>query len=180
MLYQGAFRPDNPATAMLQIDISSFKQGLFQVDLEPDAAALDLDPAVFSDLSVSAHLDVAGDRVLAVLTVEATARLVCDRTLASFEQRISGKHSLLFVPPGPQAASAETSEDVQVLMPSEKYIDITDVVRDTLMLALPIRRVAPGAEEAELETRFGSPGYEADIDPRWEALRALRSSDTVD
>ena len=57
---------------------------------------------------------------------------------------------------------------------------MTEAVRDTLVLAVPARKVAPGAEDLDLPTVFGAPAAEAAIDPRWEALRSLRSDDDAD
>ena len=69
-----------------------------------------------------------------------------------------------------------------MLAPSERLIDLADAVRDTLLLAVPARKVAPGAEDVEIPTVFGAPTA-ADgtpIDPRWEALRALQEGDDAD
>ena len=54
------------------------------------------------------------------------------------------------------------------------HVDLTDAVRDTLLLALPARRVGPGAEDVEIQTVFGAPDGELLGDYRWGALLALR------
>ena len=60
--------------------------------------------------------------------------------------------------------------------------NIEDLIQegDTVLLAVPARKVAPGAEDIEIPTAFGTPGAEAAIDPRWEALRSLQTGNDAD
>ncbi len=112
----------------------------------------------------------------------ATATLECDRTLAFFEQPIEGAYRILFVPPsfadGEKEDGENDYEEVRIFQRSYREIDVTAAVRDTVMLAVPARKVAPGAEALDLPTVFGA--AEAAIDPRWEALRSLRSESDAD
>lgn len=66
-------------------------------------------------------------------------------------------------------------DSVLPLPKDSNKIDLTDIVRDSLMLAVPVRKIAPGAEELDLPTTFGE-ATEEDIDPRWKGLEQLRSS----
>lgn len=155
---------------MLSVRITSLKEGIHHVDLHPEASALDLDPDVFQNVHVEARLDRRTDRILVMLTARATATLVCDRTLKPFEQPLEGTYDVLFAPP----EIAEGDEEVRVLLPADQEIDLTEPARDTLLLAIPARCVAPGAEDEALPERFGAPSGDDAIDPRWEALRKLR------
>jgi len=165
---------------MLRIDLTPLDEGVHHVVLEPQAQAVGLDPDRFKDLRLDAVLEVFNDRVLATLHASATATLECDRTLALFEQLIEGACRILFVPP----SFADTEKDeigyeeVRVFHRSGHEIDLTEAVRDTLLLAVPARKVAPGAEALDLPTVFGA--AEAVIDPRWEALRSLRRDEDAD
>lgn len=163
---------------MLQIDLSPYGPGAHVLTLEPAPEAADLDPETFADIEVHVHLTRQRKRLLVVFEARATAALTCDRTLRPFEQHVQGSYGLLFAPP--DAAVSEDDEafqEVRTWHPSEQHVDITDAVRDTLMLALPQRRLAPGAEVEEIPTRFGAPkggAAEQAIDPRWEKLRQLK------
>lgn len=169
---------------MVTIGIATFKEGVHQVELEPEAEALDLDPEKFEKINVSAYLDCRGRRILAHLDAEAVATMICDRTLKPFSEKVEGSYSVLFAPPefgGAEAREGEY-EEVRELEPNAREIDITDVLRDTLLLALPLRKVAPEAREADIKTAFGEPegdGQEP-IDPRWEKLRELRSDEDAE
>jgi uncharacterized protein len=70
---------------------------------------------------------------------------------------------------------------VRPLNPSDREIDLTDVVRDTLLLAIPQRRIAPGAEDEPIDQEFGASDDDADeeapVDPRWSALEELKDDE---
>ena len=167
---------------MLRIDLAPLGEGVHHVVLNPEAEAVGLDPDRFADLHVAATLDLFNDRILVTIEAAATATLECDRTLVSFEQPIKGVYHILFAPPSFGGGEDEDAgyEEVRVLQPSDRMIDLTEAVRDTLMLAVPARKVAPGAEDAEIPTVFGAPNDGAAIDPRWEALRALQTDADAD
>jgi uncharacterized protein len=162
---------------MLCINIASLKEGMHVFELQPTASDLELDPNMFRGIGVKATLDYSPGRILVKLEAQATATLECDRTLVLFDTPVFGTYCLLFAPPELAQKAGEGSDEVRPLYPTDREIDLTDVVRDTLMLALPQRRIAPEAEALEIPTRFGDASDAEPIDPRWEALRKLRSED---
>ena len=166
---------------MLTIDISSLSEGIHHLKFTPSATEVDLDPTTFEDIRVEAELQYHMDRILVKLTVNAIAELTCDRTLRPYDQAVEGHYSLLFGPPSMVGKEGDEFEEVRPLTPSDQEIDLTDVVRDTVLLSLPQRRVAPGAEDEEIDREFGTPEDEEEsdaIDPRWSELRKLRDDDS--
>lgn len=163
---------------MLRIDITTCKSGVHHVERSPSADDLGLDPDTFEDIHVEARLDCHRDRILVSVAVRGVATLTCDRTLRPYQQPLEGQYRVLFGPEEMVGAESENFDEVRPLHPSDREIDVTDLVRDTLLLAVPHRKVAPGAEEEEIQVEFGSAdpaeGEAQDIDPRWEALRKLR------
>jgi uncharacterized protein len=166
---------------MLTIDITSLSDGIHQLTLEPSAEAAALDPTTFDDLRVEAELQCHRDRILVTLHATATATLTCDRTLEPYKQPVEGDYSLLFGPPSMVGQEGEAFEEVRPFTPSDQEIDLTDVVRDTLLLALPQRQIAPGAEDEPIAEEFGAPDEDEEtddsVDPRWEELRKLRDDE---
>lgn len=166
---------------MLAIDITPFKSGVHHVEKRPDPEEVELEPDEFEHLYVQARLDCHRDRILVTLRVQATATLTCDRTLRNYKEEIEGTYRVLFGPERLAGQESDRYDEVRPFDPSNQEIEITDLVRDTLLLSIPHRKVAPGAEEEEITTQFGAPEdeeeREEDIDPRWEALRELRDEE---
>jgi uncharacterized protein len=167
---------------MLTVDITELSDGIHQLEMDPTADQAGLDPTTFEGLHVDAELQCHRDRILVKLHATATARLTCDRTLKDYDQPVEGQYNLLFGPPSMVGQEGEEFEEVRPLQPSDNEIDLTDVVRDTLLLALPQRQIAPGAEDEPIAQEFGAPeedeAEEEDIDPRWDELRKLRDDDS--
>ena len=159
-------------TGMVHIEIAPLHRGLNTIELRPSADDLDLDPAEFSEIVVDSQVDVRADRILVRFSVASDAHMICDRTLRPFTERVSGSYAVLL---SAQAeVAADDVDDVRVFSPSDRAIDISDAIRDTLILALPARRLAPGADEVEIPDRFGDAESDSQPDPRWEALRRLQ------
>lgn len=156
---------------MIRIDIASLKGGVNRLEFAPPADQLELEPEVFSNVRVRAEVDVQADQILVRFDADAVAHLVCDRTLKPFTQDVSGSYVVLFT--SREGMGLDGVDDVRTYTASDRTIDISEPVRDTLILALPTKRVAPGADDVEIPNRFGE-GDEGEIDPRWEALRGLR------
>ncbi|MEM9997592.1 MAG: DUF177 domain-containing protein [Bacteroidota bacterium] len=172
---------------MLLIDTAALSAGTQTLDLRPEAEALDLDPTAFSAIALDVQLDYRdldprSRRLYLRFHVTATAHLVCDRTLAPFDEPVEGTHTLLYVPTDSPLLPDDDSEDddVRILPDDLAPVDIADAVRETLLLALPMRRVAPEARDQDLPTSFGAltTPEGTPIDARWEALLALSSDDT--
>ena len=166
---------------MLTIDITSLSTGIHHLELAPSADQVNLDPSTFGDIQVDVVLQYHRDRILVKLHATATAELTCDRTLEPYEQDIEDAYNVLFGPPSMVGQEGEEFEEVRPLDPSDREIDLTDVIRDTLLLAVPQRRIAPGAEDEPIAREFGAVEDEADkeesVDPRWSDLKDLKNGD---
>lgn len=165
---------------MLTVDITSLSPGIHHMEFDPSAEEAGLDPTTFEDVHVEAELQSHRDRILVKLKVDAVAELTCDRTLQAYDQPVEGRYSLLFGPPSMVGQEGEEFEEVRPLDSSDREIDLTDVVRDTVLLALPQRQVAPGAEDEPIAEEFGDVDEDDDepIDPRWSELRKLKDDDS--
>ncbi len=159
---------------MLELRISALSPGVHNFTLYPSPDDLDLVDQAFRDITVDVRLDLSDNQAHVTLDTSAIAALVCDRTLVDFEQEVEGSHEVVFSSAAAHAidAGAEPTEDLLPLGDNQVALDLTTPVRDTLMLSLPSRRVAPGAEDAEIPTSFGElRDSDGDaIDSRWQAL----------
>lgn len=172
------FREDREGN-MLKIKITHLTPGVHEFALDPEAEELNLDSEQFSGIHVDVRLDYHEDRILVYLQTAAVATLECDRTLQLYEQPVTGTYTMLFGSPDMVESSGDDVSDVQVLRPTDQEIDLSEAVRETILLSLPVRRLAPGAEDIEIPTSFGALKNKEgeEIDPRWEVLRKLSSED---
>ena len=160
---------------MLRIDLRSLEAGYHEISLAPAPADVGLEPNAFRNILVEVGLDYDGKKAFVSVKASAVALLICDRTLTKFEQSIKGEYSLLFSPNEEEKAE----DEIRSISSTDEELDITDIVRDTLLLAIPVRKIAPGADEAEIPVAFGTPA-DTDYDPRWEALKALKHENSGD
>ena len=156
---------------MLQLEIASLGAGFHSIEYTPTANELDLDPEVFSDIKVQFSLDLAKRQISVSMQVEAIVKLQCDRTLVMFDQPLSGKYAVLFS----EALPGGDAEDVLPFSANDRVIDVTKPVRDTLVLAVPSRKVAPEAEDVDIQLSYKNSETEDEVDPRWAALRNLKT-----
>ena len=165
---------------MLTIDITSLSTGIHHLEFSPSAGQVNLDPSTFENIALDVILQYHRDRILVKLHATATATLTCDRTLQKYEQDIEGGYNVLFGPPSMVGQEGEEFEEVRPLDPSDREIDLTDVVRDTLLLAIPQRKIAPGAEDEPITREFGAVEEDSDdepVDPRWSDLKELKDGE---
>jgi uncharacterized protein len=135
------------------------------------------------DLSLTATR--AGDEIQLEGTLKAEVEFDCDRCLKGLSLAIDQTFHLVYIPPlKPSGAHDEKelgSDDLSVGFYQGQAIDLDDVVREQVELALPMSRLCKedclGLCQqcgANLNKRYCSCSRE-EIDPRWAALRELKS-----
>lgn len=135
-----------------------------------DARDVDLDPDMFSALGIQIEQECHAGRRRLRIQAEADVCMVCDRTQRAFTRRIAGEHKLALLK-AEEPTYERTDAYCLVLEPWQNRIDLTKIVRDTLLLAVPVRKVAPDAEDLVIPTVYGAP--EEPEHSCWEALRQL-------
>lgn len=115
-------------------------------------------------------------------TVRARAEVDCDRCLKSVEVPIEAKFDLKYVPAADYRATETVElqeEDLSVSVFDDQAIDIDELVREQVLLALPSRALCSaeckglcpvcGADKNSLTCDCEA----ARTDPRWDALKNL-------
>lgn len=160
---------------MFRVPVSTLDHGEYTFVEHPSAEELGMDASLFGNIEVTLALSVGHRRILADFDVAATGRFTCDRTLEVFDQPLLGQHTVLFLAPDLAPEDGE-SESLKVLPDDATEIDLTEAVRDTLLLAVPLRKVSPQAESLPIQTTFGVPDDEdSSAANPWAALRALQA-----
>jgi uncharacterized protein len=126
-----------------------------------------------------------GDKVRLVGSVKATVEYDCDRCLTAFSTPLDQSFDLSYVPAVRPASAQEekelASDDLSTAFYQDDVIDLDDVVREQIELALPMTRLCDEQCRglcpecgANLNEHQCDCSFEQ-VDPRWAALRELKS-----
>lgn len=172
---------------MIAITIQGLNDGVHEFDLDVPVSDIPLMSSDFiGAVHVEGRLQKRGRHFDVEWNATATARLVCDRSLEEFDEVITADVMQEFVADTHRAlAWAKNEQDVndQVIPIREDahVIDITDDVRQELMVNVPMRRVAPQYRDKELTELFpelkdrdaDAPHADVAVD-QWAALKKLK------
>ncbi len=171
---------------MVTIFIQGLQDGTHSVSLQEEVSAVeDLFPEYFGTISIEGTLKKLGNRYTISLVCSATADLVCDRSGEQFSETIEAPIAATFIADSTmlRSKSEEISTDSSIVIRDEdKVIDITQLIRDEMGVALPLKRVSPKYQEKEFEELYPhliakeQPKTDADIDDRWAVLQSLKHS----
>jgi uncharacterized protein len=165
-----------------RINISNLPQGIHEYSFDAEAAKLTLNALYYGAVRLAATLDKSPGQIMLRATVNASARLMCDRCLEHFEERIGTGYTILYVMETRSTEEIQSEEEMQVLSHDTNYIDLDEDVRQYLELSLPQKQLCRG-DCAGLCPICGrnknndqcSCAIE-EIDPRWDALKKLSGS----
>ncbi len=157
---------------MLKLDLSAPQESCFKVS----ATDLGLSPEKFSHIQVDLKSEKLDGATRIYLEIAAQVLLECDRSLCEYVSQVGNSHELLLCPLGYSSVEDDLIERIE-LDPRQRVFDLTDVIRDTLLLAIPPRKVAPEAEDLQLQTVYGAPALE--VDQRWSTLLAVREGQPI-
>jgi uncharacterized protein len=126
-----------------------------------------------------------GDKVRLVGSVKATVEYDCDRCLTAFSTPLDQSFDLLYMPALRPASAMEEKElggdDLSTAFYQDDVIDLDDLVREQIELALPMSRLCDDECRglcpecgANLNEQQCDCFFER-VDPRWAALKELKS-----
>lgn len=132
---------------------------------------------------VDVKLDIDRQETLMVLhfSIEGTVRVACDRCADEFDLPIRDERDF-FLKLGTE--NAQESDDVEVISAEQADYDVSSLVYEFIILAIPMHRVhSEGQCNPEVmamlttEEPVEETKEENEIDPRWAALRNIKLED---
>jgi len=173
---------------MIGVDINGMRDGQHVIDsTHPVSDIPGLGPEYTGTIHIDGIVVRRAPKFTVIVSCEANAHLVCDRSLEEYDEPITIDLDLDFVTDSPlanvQRKNPEALDDemVRAIRDEDNVIDLTEDIRQELTVALPMRRVSPAHRDKNLEEIFPTiadtdtkgPNDETP-DGRWEALKKLK------
>jgi uncharacterized metal-binding protein YceD (DUF177 family) len=163
--------------SMLEFKINEIPKGTSESTVYFTQDELGVETGEFRDLSAKITFDRREALISVNFVVSGETLLTCDRSLKEFWTSVSGEYTVLFK----ESADFESEDDqtaVRRLDVSGNIINISAEIRDTVVLAIPVRRIHHSYydENGELKEFEHETSVSEGTDPRWDALRALKDN----
>ncbi len=165
----------------MKIQIGGMSEGIHRYRFQVASDMLQLGGQFLNDIVIDATLDKSNAQILLTASIQAAARFECDRCVSPFERALSTTYTMLYVTEGSDTDQLDPAE-VQVIPAGLHVIDITEDVRQSVLLAVPLKLLC--SENCKglcptcgqnLNTGNCSCAHE-ESDSRWEGLRRLRTN----
>lgn len=166
----------NPA--VMKIQVAGLSEGVHTYHFEAPAPEIGLGDSFSRDVVVDALLEKTGTQLYVKAAISTAGTFECDRCLDAFEKPLLSTYTMYYLGEGSERGDLDPSE-VQVLSPGTSVIDLTDDIRQTVLLSVPLkllcRETCAGlCPLCGTNLNTGSCSCrETSMDPRWEKLRAL-------
>lgn len=163
----------------MKIQIGSLSEGTHQYHFEVRPTDIELGEGFAGPVNVDATLQKTGKQLFLKARIQAAGSFICDRCTARFDLALSPEYRMFYVPDEADAGGFDPSE-VQVVSAGLPIIDLAEDVRQTVLLAVPLkllcrpdcRGLCPHCGADLNSEPCTCPAEETDA--RWEGLRGLR------
>ncbi len=164
------------------IKIRGLEEGEHTFNFEESPSEYELEKARFSEQLVSeVRLDVLGKNYYLKVTTGTVYKVECDRCLEEMAIDMSIDTSLVYTEDNTLDPEHQ-EDDLRILPANEDTADLTDIVRQNLLVNLPMKNICMeeckglcsqcGANLNIVECKC----IDDKIDPRWEALKKLKTN----
>jgi len=124
----------------MKIQVAGLSEGAHPYSFKGLPADLGLPPEFRNEVTVHATLEKSSGQFLLRASVSTSAEVACDRCVALFLQPLQSKYQMYYLWAEPEEDRYDPAE-VQVLAAGQTVIDLTDDVRQTVLLSLPLKHV---------------------------------------
>lgn len=179
---------------MLKILIKGIKDGEYDIEISSPTEEIEgIFPEFFGNVSFVGKLRILGKRFTVVGKATCNAHLICDLSMEDYIEQIEveirssflANNELYYSMAGISEELRESEE--HIIHEDDKYIDLTEDIRQELALGLPMKRIAPKYRDKSFDDIY--PQYSANkfveskhqkkrknqqIDERWSVLKKLK------
>jgi uncharacterized protein len=122
----------------MKIQVAGLSQGVHRFSFRVPAAQLSLGEEFAREVEVDVSLDRTATEISLHADIRTGGQFVCDRCTAPFDLALSPAYRMLYVWDGTETSHLDPAE-VQVVSPSLAVIDLSEDVRQTVLLAVPFK-----------------------------------------
>jgi len=169
---------------MLKIEIQGLKNGVYDYEWSVVAKSIPgMYNEFFGEVKVAGRLTKLNNRYSFSGNAQCKANLICDRSLKEFVTIVKADFSISFIADSALLAAREkpdfARDETNIIHGQEKYMDLSEEVRQQLAVNLPLRRVAPQYEEVDLNDLYPEISAKTDekseeFDERWGPLKNIK------
>ena len=127
----------------IRINVGTLKEGNQILDFVINTHEIGLEESLIKGkLLITIDLTKVTHQIDMKISIDCVANLICDRCLEVFEKKLNSQFELVFV----QKSSREQSFDdgyVKTFSPFAKSIDITEDLREYVLLSIPMKHLPP-------------------------------------
>ena len=162
---------------MISIYIQGLNDGKHKFAESVDVERLELMAEEFvGEIKAVGELIKRGDSYIVRGKATCLAKFQCDISLEDYEENITIDFAYNF---SENAGNVGDTETTQLIDKDSKYIDITDEIRQDLIMALPMKTVAPKYRDKSFEEifpQFAPEKKEETASSVWDALKKLKTN----
>jgi len=133
-------KPDQGNGAQLKIGVSGLSAGSHEYSLTVPSSDILLEDNLDSPVTVDVRLEKSVRQILIRAKISTSGEFPCDRCLVRFRQGLSGGYAMVYTFDEVDAG-AYPPEEVRVVHPDVSMIDLTDDVREIIMLSVPLKLI---------------------------------------
>jgi uncharacterized protein len=167
----------------MKIQVGGLSEGVHAYSFSITPAELGL-PSEFRDgVDIKATLEKTSRQILLRASVATMTDVPCDRCVTLIREPLGSGYQMYYVWEETEAERIDPSE-VQVMLPGQTVIDLADDVRQTVLLALPLKHVCREdcrglCPQCGKNLNEGSCDCkETRVDGRWDKLKELQNNNS--
>lgn len=169
---------------MLQVRIHGIKDGKYPITLDANSESIDdLPIEFFGEVKFAGTMTKLGKRYTIVGNVECKTHFVCDLSLREYDDLIKGDVALSYIANTELYFLKKNSDDLEtangdiILNEDDQVIDLTEEMRQILILNLPMKRIHPDLRDKSFADLYpditNQLQDQKEIDEKWNILKNL-------
>ena len=171
----------------MKIFIQGLKDGDDPVDIEANVSEIkDLPEEFIGKIRLNGSMRIFNKRYTIQTQIISRGKFICDLSLEEYEEDLTCDFSITFLANNLLAGAAKENPDKETeenyIFEDVKHIDVTNEIREELIVSLPLKRVAPKYRDKSFEEIYpqfaekkkSKQKKDQAFDDRWSALKNLK------